>query len=64
MIRQQKKHSKPIKVNKKSLEYREGIKEGKRQSRANWIMALDNTKGIGDKLFAKVLEELTKLDNI
>jgi len=48
-------------VNKKSLEYREGIKQGIREERGRFVQALDSTKGIGDKLFAKVLDEVAKL---
>lgn len=51
----------PKGVNKKSLEYREGVKDGIRQERGNWVQALSNTKGIGDKLLERVLGEVAKL---
>lgn len=52
--------NKPKKINKESIEYQAGVKEGIRQERARWIGALDGTKGIGDKLFTKVLDEVAK----
>jgi len=48
-------------INKKSLEYREGIKEGIRQERTRFVFAMDNTKGIGDTLLERVLGEVGKL---
>lgn len=48
-------------INKKSLEYREGIKEGIRQERGNFVQAMENTKGIGDLLIERVLGEVAKL---
>jgi len=48
-------------VNKKPLDYKEGIKQGIREERGRFVQALENTKGIGDKLFAKVLDEVAKL---
>jgi len=55
------KHLKPIEVNKKSLEYREGLKEGRRQERGNFVQAMENAKGIGDVLIERVLGEVVKL---
>lgn len=51
----------PRTINKQSLEYREGIKEGIRIERGNFVTALDRTKGIGDKLLYRVLDELAKV---
>jgi len=56
-----KKHLKPIKVNKKSLEKREGVKAGRREERGNFVQAMENTKGIGDLLIERVLGEVVKL---
>jgi hypothetical protein len=51
----------PVKINKNSLEYREGIKEGIRQERGRFVEAMENAKGIGDKLIERVLGEVVKL---
>lgn len=61
MNRQMKRNLKPKKINRQSLEYREGIKEGKRQERGNFVQALDNTKGVGDILIERILGEVAKL---
>lgn len=53
--------NKPKSTNKESIEYKAGVKEGIRQERARFVQALDNTKGIGDKLLAKILDEVAKL---
>ena len=47
-------------INKQPLEYREGVKEGIRQDRGNFVQAMENTKGIGDLLIERVLGEIAK----
>ena len=59
--RLQRQINKPRNINKESLEYREGIKQGIRQERGNWVQAMSNAKGIGDALFERVLGEVAKL---
>lgn len=53
------------KVNKETIEYKQGyedgIKEGILRERGNWVQALENTKGIGGKLFARILDQVGKI---
>lgn len=48
-------------INKESLEYREGVKQGIRLERGRFIEALNNTKGIGDTLMERIMNEVVKL---
>lgn len=52
---------KPLKINKDSLEYREGIKEGVRRERGNWVQAMESTEGIGEVLSERLIGEVAKL---
>ena len=49
------------KINKKSLEYKEGTKQGAREERGRFVKAMENTKGIGDTLIERVLGEVAKV---
>ncbi len=49
------------KINKKSLEYREGVKQGVREERGRFVQAMENTHGIGDTLIERVLGEVAKV---
>lgn len=51
----------PTRINKNSLEYREGIKEGIRRERGNWVEAMSKTKGIGDLLLERVLGKVADI---
>ena len=49
------------KLDKNSFEYKQGFKAGKRQERATWVMAIDRTRGVGEKIESRIMEEVTKL---
>lgn len=50
-----------LRVNKNTIEYHEGIREGRRQERGFWIQVLDSTSEIDEKLIDKIIGEVAEM---